>query len=275
MSITDILIYIDDAETGFRTITVAQKLAEQFDAHLAGLYVIPPANVPVYSGIEAAVSTAALAQLEIWLKERADLARENFEKLTAVWESKVSWISIEGEKVSIINDTAKNYDIIVIRQSNPNNRDDKNKGIVDKVALESGRPTLVIPYSGFEGHWGKRILIAWNGKREATRAVHDALPFLIQADSVNIVSVNASKDLDIPCADMAEHLARHGVPIETEKAYAHNNAVGEQLLSLATTYSADMLVMGAYGHSRFRELVLGGTTHTILDKMTIPVLMSH
>ncbi len=273
MTITDLLVYVDNSETRANTIIAAQKLAEQFDAHITGLYVVPPVYIPVYSG--AAVPTIALAEMEERATEMATTAKENFEKLTSAWNSKVSWISVEGEISSVIKEHAQNHDLVVVGQLDPDGEDYTNKGVIEHVILESGRPVLIIPQSGSRDDIGKRILVAWNGKREAVRAVHDALPFLEQADSVDIVSVNAPMDEDIPCADIAQHLARHGVRIETEKAHVHKHDVGIHLLSLATTYGADMMVMGAYGHSRVREIVLGGATRHILRTMTVPVLMSH
>lgn len=273
MTITDLLVYVDNSDLRTNTIGSAQKLAEQFNAHLTGLYVVPPVYIPVYSG--AAIPTVALAEMEERVADMAKQAGEDFEKMTSAWESKVSWISAEGEVISVIKNQARNHDLVVMGQLDPDGDDYSNKGVLEQVILESGRPVLVVPRSGITGEIGKRILVAWDGKREAVRAIHDALPFLEQADAVDIVSVNAPLDEDIPCAEIAVHLSRHGVAVETEKSHVHKHDVGIHLLSLATTYGADMIVMGAYGHSRVREIVLGGATRHILNAMTVPVLMSH
>ncbi len=119
------------------------------------------------------------------------------------------------------------------------------------------------------------MLVAWNGTREAARATHDALPFLTQADKVVVLGVSASGEDHIPGADLSTHLARHGVSVEIHNREANDVSVGDAILNAASDYGADLLVIGAYGHSRLRELVLGGVTRHLLRHMTIPVLMSH
>jgi nucleotide-binding universal stress UspA family protein len=122
-------------------------------------------------------------------------------------------------------------------------------------------------------------LVAWDGSREATRAVHDALPFMRTAQSTTILSVNAAHAGEhgrIPGADIATVIARHGAPVKVENIETGpGGSVGEVLLSQVADSGADLLVMGAYGHARWRELVMGGATRTILRSMTVPVLMSH
>ncbi len=122
-------------------------------------------------------------------------------------------------------------------------------------------------------------MVAWDASREAARAVSDALPILERASSVAVVSVNPrSRDFghgDVPGADIALHLARHGVKVDVQRIETRDLDVGNALLSHVASESADLLVMGGYGHSRLREMVLGGATRTILGEMTVPVLMSH
>jgi len=126
---------------------------------------------------------------------------------------------------------------------------------------------------------GKCVLVAWDASREAARAVADAMPLLAAADAVIVLAVDPQPGPDghgeIPGADIALHLARHGVKAQIERTVSAGVPIGELLLSRAADLGADMLVMGAYGHSRVRELLLGGATRSILASMTIPVLMSH
>jgi nucleotide-binding universal stress UspA family protein len=114
--------------------------------------------------------------------------------------------------------------------------------------------------------------VAWNATRQAARAVHDAMPFLEAAAKVTALTINADED---PAADLARHLARHGVKAEASTLKSDDVEVGALLLSRAADLSADLLVMGAYGHSRLREVVLGGATREIFRSMTVPVLMAH
>jgi len=121
------------------------------------------------------------------------------------------------------------------------------------------------------------VLVAWNGSREATRAVHDALPLLRRAEKVTVLSIDPDEDAEprLPGADVSLHLARHGVTAQAATIAGTDVAVGDLLLSYAADHDIDLIVMGAYGHTRLREVVLGGATRTLLRHMTVPVLMSH
>ena len=147
--------------------------------------------------------------------------------------------------------------------------------------MGAGRPVLAVPYAGKFDTIGKRIVIAWDARREAARAVADAVPLLEQAESVVTLSINphggaqAGTHGEIPGADIATHLARHGISVEAQQLVANDISVGDMLLSRLSDLTADLLVMGVYGHSRARELVLGGVTRHILNHMTVPVLLSH
>jgi nucleotide-binding universal stress UspA family protein len=123
------------------------------------------------------------------------------------------------------------------------------------------------------------VVIAWNSAREAARAVHDAMPLLIAAEAVTVLTIDPREGPqghgELPGADISLHLARHGVKAQVERTVSADLPVGEVLLSRLADLGADLLVMGAYGHSRMRELLLGGATRSLLQSMTVPVLMSH
>jgi nucleotide-binding universal stress UspA family protein len=145
--------------------------------------------------------------------------------------------------------------------------------------VESGRPVLIIPRAGSGHELGQNVLVAWNGRREASRAVFDALPILQQAKAVRIVAVNPQSDeeaaQDVAALDIRGSLERHGVRCEPVQTVGPRGGVGQTMLTCAKDYGCDLLVMGCYGHSRLREFVLGGATRHVLSHMTIPVLMSH
>jgi nucleotide-binding universal stress UspA family protein len=147
------------------------------------------------------------------------------------------------------------------------------------VALLTGRPIFVVPYTGTFTNIGRKVLVGWDASREATRAVHDAMPLLAGASSVTVITIDAKETEDghgeIPGADIALHLARHGVSANVERTVSADVGIGNTLLSRANDLEADLLVMGAYGHSRVHELLLGGATRTVLAGMTLPVLMAH
>jgi nucleotide-binding universal stress UspA family protein len=137
----------------------------------------------------------------------------------------------------------------------------------------------VVPYIGGSDIIGRRALVAWNASREAARALNDAIPLLEDAENVTVLSVNPKRGIrgegDLPAADIALHLARHGMKAEASYVVAEDIGVGDALLSRAADLGSDLIVMGGYGHSRLREIVLGGATRTVLRHMTVPVLLSH
>lgn len=148
----------------------------------------------------------------------------------------------------------------------------------EAVALTTGRPVLVLPFIGAKPP-GKVVLLCWNASREAARAAADALPFLKAAQKVIVLVVNPTTSAEghgaEPGADVAAWLARHGVQITVQRDVAPDADVGGVILSRAADQGADLIVMGIYGHSRMREMVLGGASRTLLASMTVPVFMSH
>ena len=149
----------------------------------------------------------------------------------------------------------------------------------DMLATDSGRPVLVIPNEPKAPFAAKRILIGWNGRREATRAAFDALPLLKRAEEVKVLWIDPQNEPntagDLAAADLCAALARHGVKCEETASVSPKLSVGETLVFESTKFAWDMLVMGCYGHSRLREFILGGATRHVLSRMTIPVFMSH
>jgi nucleotide-binding universal stress UspA family protein len=152
--------------------------------------------------------------------------------------------------------------------------------IPEEVALAAGRPILVTPFSWTPSRIGRRVLVAWNARREAARAVSDALPILCKAEWVSVLVVNPEKWAisphgEEPGADIALYLARHGVKVQVEVAESEAAKVGEVIRARAHKAGAELVVMGAYGHSRTLELILGGVTRDMLCEMTVPVFVSH
>jgi nucleotide-binding universal stress UspA family protein len=146
------------------------------------------------------------------------------------------------------------------------------------LALESGRPVLVVPYIGRYPEIGRNVVVAWKAEREAARAVFDALPFLVGAEKVHILEVKERGDERpalAPDISIAAALARHGIKTSVHTSQPRDISVGDEILSRLADLSADLLVMGAYGHSRMRELVFGGVTRHIARHMTVPTVLSH
>ncbi len=281
MSYKDLLVVLDSAPDTHGRIEFAAALAEQSAAHLVGLYPVPSPDLPRRAGY------ADLAALEPVYREwreralqQADSVRESFERAARLRGISQEWRAVtEGwEADPAVH--ARYADLAILGQRDPDN-DEMTliRPQPERVTLASGRPILVMPYAGRFEKVGQNILVAWNASREAARAVADAMPILARADAVTVMSVDARPSAaghgDLPGADIAVHLARHGVKAQIERTVSADVPIGEVLLSRAADLGADLLVMGAYGHSRVRELLLGGATRSILESMTIPVLMSH
>ncbi len=231
------------------------------------------------------LASARLLEEFIQAQEKAaDVAVEKAARLFGEMTTKngvgAEWRMIQGDTVEQLALHGRYVDLVVIGQRDAD-CDDWARGphIADRLVLRIGRSVMVVPYIGRYPTVGSTVLVAWDAGRQASRAVNDALPLLERADKVHVLAINPTQGPsghgEIPCADICRHLARHGAKVEAQTATASDMEVGDILLSRASDLSADLLVMGAYGHRRLRELVLGGVTRHLLAHMTLPVLMSH
>jgi nucleotide-binding universal stress UspA family protein len=180
--------------------------------------------------------------------------------------------------VEVVLEHARAADLVVASQTDRAWPASEWLDVADFVTVESGRPVLLIPNASQATHVGTRVLVAWDGSREAARAVFDALPILKHAEATKVVWVDPQDDGQPEQAigqDICKALLRHGVRCEESQRATLQNGVGGTLLAQVETFAADLLVMGCYGHSRLREFVFGGATRYILKHMGVAVLMSH
>ncbi len=258
MAIKDLVVHIDSSQAVDKRLEAAIGMAQTHDAHLTGVYVIPITEFPAFLEVPSAYD--AVQKVRQYRVEEAEAAQSDFERATAQAGIRAEWRCAEGDLAEKIAESARYADLVILGQHNPDEYD-ANKGLADRLVLEVGRPCLVIPYIGARETLGQHVLVAWNARREAVRAVNDALPILQAAERVVVLAVNPfygeAGEGDIPSADICHHLARHGVNAAAESTVAKDIDVGSLLLSHAADMGADMLVMGAYGHSRLREMVLG------------------
>jgi nucleotide-binding universal stress UspA family protein len=271
----DILVQIDGARSSEARRQAAAVLAGQFNAHVTGLYVIEPMQLPAYA--EVAIGADLIAQSMRDYERQASEAGQSFRAAMDRAGIANEWRTAEGFTSQKVITHGRYSDIVVLGQADPDDSADISASLADEVVLGVGRPVLVVPYIGTRDSIGKRILLAWNGSREAVRALHDAMGLLTRADKVVVMTVDPPKDAGnhIAGADIGVHLARHDVKAVVNSTISNDIDVGDTLLSRAADDDIDLIVMGAYGHSRFRELVLGGATRHMLRNMTVPVLMSH
>ncbi|WP_142847443.1 universal stress protein [Telmatospirillum sp. J64-1] len=280
MPFKDILVYVDNTAQCPARLEVAANLAVEHGAHLVGLFVHPRTNVP---GFVMAQYGSQIAQFqEEFAREAHDKSKTAFENQCRLSGVSFEWREAHGDLVEAVSLHGRYADLLITGQIDPESDDQAARNnLTDHLLLEVGRPVLVVPYAGRFPVIGKNILVAWNGSREATRAVNDALPLLTRATQVNVLAVNpkpgkgARGHGEVPGADICLHLARHDVPAVCHHIGGEDMDVGDMLLSRAAEEGADMMVMGAYGRTRLTELVLGGATRHIMQHMTVPVLFSH
>jgi nucleotide-binding universal stress UspA family protein len=174
---------------------------------------------------------------------------------------------------------SRTTDLVVIGQADTEIGNTFQDEVIEAVLFGSGRPLLIVPYVGVRQVLPKHVLIGWDGRAQASRAMHDALPLLKEAEQVSLIVVEEvgkkRPATETPVENAAAQLARHGIKAEISHLPSGDLDVGNAILSRAADLGVDLLVMGGYGHSRMRELVLGGATRGILQTMTVPVFMSH
>ena len=277
MALKDLLVYVDDSEVCRARVDVAIHLAQTHNAHVVGLYAMPPLEIPVYAEIR--IPDEILAEQKEAARARAAKAKEAFVAVTDKADLSSEWRFVEAKPAPTLALHGRTVDLVVVGQKDDTDPLAIAGSLTEDVVLDCGRPVLVIPSIGAPDTIGDRVLVAWNASRQAARAVNDALPLLKQAQTVDLLAINspghAAGEGGMPSTDICQHLVRHGVNATATHLEAQDISVGEMLLSRAADKGADLIVMGAYGHSRFRELVLGGATRHLLEHMTVPVLMAH
>lgn len=273
MAIKNILVHVSDDPRSSTRLELAIALARVHEAHLTALYVIPSLQFPGY--VLPQIPAEILADQRRNTIEEAERAKAVFLEATDREGVLSEWRTVEDVPKNNTELHARCADLVVVGQRDPEMALGSFYDLAEQLVMTAGRPVLVVPYAGQFKTVGERVLLGWDGTREATRAVHDALPILVRAQEAVVFCVNPPDRGRTAGADMTAHLARHGVKAEARHTITSDLEVGDALLSAAADFGSDLLVMGAYGHSRVRELVLGGATRHILQHMTIPVLMSH
>jgi len=271
----DILVSIDSTNGFADSLKAAVHIADKFDSYITGVY---QEHVYGYSSYAEVYSDIVTKGIEKQLEQEKQAVANMFNNCVTPRAHK-STIKFEPPLgPNTILSHAHLSDIVMCAQPNSETMRFGTSNQPEHLLMGSGKPVLIIPYIGFQETIGKNIMIAWDGSREASRAVHDAIPFLERADEVHIFSaINktpADNDMAAP-EHLVNHLEHHGVKSQSNLSSLDDISVAASLLSRASDYGTDLLVMGAYGHSRLREYTLGGTTRDILNSMTVPVLMTH
>lgn len=280
MSLKDLLVLVDATPSSAHRIKVAFDLAIAFDAHVAALCLVVEPYVPAVAGMHLPPQIVdeqrarALAESAALLQELAHQAAAAGVKLETRSEL------AQGDRLAdVLARQCRHVDLAIVGQPDAERGDDNDRILAEAAFMNSGRPAIVVPFIGARKMPPQKVAIAWDGSREAARAVNDALPLLLGAKEVAVLVV-APERLGgrvgaTPGADIAAHLARHGVKVEVKTMPAARISIGDAILAAIADESSDLLVMGGYGHSRLREMILGGTTEHLLRHMTIPIMLAH
>lgn len=279
MSYKTILVHLDDSQRAAERLKIAAGIAADENAHLIGAAMTGISKLLAHGSVLNSKDPHLARHIES-ARQRAVNALVSFDTVAQnagvrSFEKRV----VEDETGGGVCLQSRYADLVVIGQTNPDEPSSfESAEFPEYVLTNSGRPVLFIPYVGQFETVGKRVLISWDASREATRAVTDAIPLLRRAEIVQVVVFNTNAKSgthgEQPGADISLYLARHGVNVEASHQRTELD-IGNALLSLASDFNADMIVMGGYGHSRFRQMVLGGVTRTILETMTVPIFMAH
>jgi nucleotide-binding universal stress UspA family protein len=276
MAYKTILLCLNEIARLPQLIAVARQLGTTFNAHVSGLYVIP--GVTVYPAAGYGAGPDIFDGHRIFFQKHLPKVQETFE--TAMKQDKLSFDThvVDSALPLIANeliDNCHDADLVVISNTNHDDTDGVEYDFVERFVLAAGRPVLVLPYKGEVKLKTDQITVGWNDSRESSRAVFDALPFLQKSKLTRLVTVDVAPRGTLPAAGIAETLDRHGVKTEVTNVSSDGMTTGETLLRAANDYGADLLVMGAYGHSRFTEMIFGGATRHIIRSLDRPILMSH
>lgn len=280
MAYKTILAHLDESPRTAERVRIAADLALLEDAHLIGA---------AMTGVSRHVyKNDVVDTRDPHLALHLDVLREQAKRALPAFETAVGQLGVTSFETRVVDDeagdglslAARYTDLLVIGQTDPDAPlRDLRPNFAAYVVMHAARPVLIVPYAGRFDRVGHHVLIAWDGSIQATRAVTNAMPFLERANTVSVAVINFSSITRVhgeePGGDLALYLARRGIHVQVLPLTTGLRAVGATLLSTAADLHCDLIVMGSHVHTRIQEIILGSVTRTVLDTMTMPVLMSH
>lgn len=269
--IKTILVPIGHDAGADERVDLAIELAKKYDAHIKALHVLTPAGDMFKSIPVEAYSVAAYNQFEKDLKAEADLYRLKYEKKLKSAGVLFDWCQQQGDMLTNLNLHSRSSDITILSQKGDTMDDILN--VMHDFIIESGLPVLLIPKSGAASSF-KNILVAWDGGAQCAKSVHNAIPLLKEADKVTILTITENDKAAIPEANICVKLARHGVNAEA-LTVDDNMKPEKRIIEIANNLKVDLIVSGAWGHRRLRELIFGGVTKDLLSNQKYPIFLSH
>lgn len=281
MSWKDILVIVSEAEADEPALALAEALANQCpDCHLAAGFLTPLPDEPL--AYEPTVVAGVWAELLGRARQEAEAERKKVEtRLKSAghpYELRTAEaLSRDLGRVAAVH--ARYADVAVMTRPSEGVGAELREEIIEGVLFHSGRPALIAPPNWKAGPIGKRVVVAWDASREATRALSEADDILESAEQVTVLTVDAKPKMfghgEAPGANIAAHLKRRGLPADVRNVDSMGRSASAAILEEATRLNADLVVMGGYAHSRLRELVFGGATRELLRTATVPLLMAH
>ena len=275
MTIKSILVLADGGSANEAALQTAVAAGRRFSAHLDVLHVRadPETMVPIVGeGMSGAMVEQMMDAMTKAAVERAGKARAGFEAICAGSGLSVAWRDATGREPEEVAFAGRCSDLIVIAGAEAEGGGSL-AATLDAALFDSGRPVLVASQPPLSS-MGEHVAICWNGSAQAARAVGAALPFLCKAERVTVMTADEA-DRRVPAATLRSYLARHDIRVVDEPFTLGSRSIGKGLLEQAKAAQADLIVMGAYGHSRLREMILGGATRELLSGSSLPVLMAH
>ncbi len=276
MAYKTILVCLNEIERLPQLIAMARNLGVKFGAHITGLYVVP--GIEVYPEPASAVGASVYDGKRVYFQEKISKIRSDFE--TAMKQDGLSFDFHDVDSImpNILQDVveqSRSVDLIVVSATNRDKAVGVENDFVENLVIAAGRPVLILPFKGKSWPKMEEIVLAWDDSREASRTVFDGVPFMQLAQRTHVVTFDPDGPGTVPGAAIAEALDRHGIKAKTMTMSSSGLGVGELLMRTAHDQGAGLIIMGAYGHSRFTEFVFGGATRHIIRNLNIPVLMSH
>lgn len=272
MAIKNILVAYDGSDGAKASLGLGLKMAAKYDAHLTGLM---PHGKPSSQISQLIASHTTLREaIAEFDAQVMDEAANTFRAMTQQHPN-THWITSEGSGDGAIVESARYFDVTLIGQYDANREETAFAMHPDRIALQSGRPIIVVP-RGYERALGNRAVVAWDGQRAAARALSDAMQILETKELVTILTVaRGGGDQPRSVERLREHLGRHGIASEWVSADAKGRTIASTIVDWCREHTPDLLVMGAYEHSKFREDLVGGVTNSVLRHAPAPVLLAH
>lgn len=277
MSYKQIVLHLDNSKACESRLRAACEIAQRFDSRLVAVYVVPDFIIPTY--VEAQISNEIMESISAQAIEAAEKKLDEYKAVASEYSIVPETHIVEGQLEQILIEYSRYSDLVIIGQHDSDDPDDVSAGLADQLLVEGGARCLVVPSRGQAPAPGSRVLIAWNSSRESARAVRAAMSFLVNAEEVVVLSSETANEEMFTgrsrSRELVRYLLAHDIDSVVSSFDQASIGAGEAIVAQANDMKADLIVMGGYGHTRLREVILGGATRELLDSTPACVLLSH